>query len=335
MTLQEIHALVSQALQNAGASLLQANATATALVAAEAQGLASHGVSRVPMYVAHLRAGRVDGQAVPGIVRQTTSATLIDAANGFAFPACALAVQAAVSAARASGIALGAVTNSHHFGVAADHLEAVTQAGLVGIALGNSPAAMAAAGGSRAIFGTNPLAAAFPRQHTAPIVIDLSLSEVARGKLMVAAKKGEPIPLGWALDPAGQPTTDPQAGLAGSMLPFGSSSGGSKGAMLALMVELLVTSLTGARFGLEADSFFEDEGNQPRLGQVFIVIDPAALGGQAVYFERVEAVVSAMLADQGVRVPGDRRHDLAAQARRHGIELPAATLGPLLAMVKA
>lgn len=310
---------------------MQADCTATALVAADAQGLASHGVSRIPMYTGHLRTGRVNGQAVPRIVAQKPSAILVDAGEGFAFPACALAIREAIAAAKVTGIAIAAVTNSHHFGVAAYHLEAVAQAGLVGIAMGNSPAAMPAAGGKRAIFGTNPLAAAFPRANGEPVMIDMSLSEVARGKLMMAAKKGESIPLGWALDKDGQPTTDPKAGMEGSMLPFG-STGGSKGAMLALMIELMVVSLTGARFGLEVDTFFEDEGNVPHIGQAFIVIDPSALGGTAVYEERVEALIAAMLADDGVRIPGYRRNTLAAKARIEGVELPPATLNPLMAL---
>jgi (2R)-3-sulfolactate dehydrogenase (NADP+) len=326
MQIQEIQTLVSRALQNAGASDMQADSTARALLAAEAQGLASHGVSRVPMYAGHLRAGRVLGHAVPKVAAQKASAVLVDAGDGFAFPACELAIAQAIEKAKATGIAIAAVTNSHHFGVAAYHLEAVAKAGLVGIAMGNSPAAMPAAGGKRAIFGTNPIAAAFPRGTGEPIMIDLSLSEVARGKLMVAAKKGEAIPLGWALDKNGQPTTDPKAGLEGSMLPMG----GVKGAMLALMVELMVTSLTGARFGMEADSFFEEQGNQPKIGQAFIVIDPAALGGTAVYQERVEALLAAMLADEGVRVPGYRRNAIAAKAQSAGIDLPATTLDPLL-----
>ena len=193
---------------------------------------------------------------------------------------------------------------------------------MVGIACGNSPAAMPAAGGKKAIFGTNPIAAVFPRKNHPPLSVDLSLSEVARGKLMVAAEKGESIPLGWALDAEGQPTTDPKKGLAGSMLPMG----GTKGAMLALVVELLVTTLTGAHFGAEADSFFVNEGNQPKLGQAFIVIDPNALGGSAVYSERIEALLSAMLADEGVRLPGQRRADLIATAKTKGIEVPQSLL---------
>lgn len=239
-------ALINSVLQKAGASPAQSEPTARALVAAEASGLPSHGLSRVPMYVAHLKAGRVIGNAVPFIANQRASAVLIDAANGFAFPACRLAIAEAIERARATGIAIAAITNSHHSGMSSYHLDAVAAAGMVGIACSNSPAAMPAAGGKRPIFGTNPIAAIFPRSGAQPISIDLSLSEVARGKLMVAAKKGESIPLGWALDAEGQPTTDPKKGMEGSMLPMG----GVKGAMLALIVELLVTTLTGAHFGM-------------------------------------------------------------------------------------
>jgi (2R)-3-sulfolactate dehydrogenase (NADP+) len=200
---------------------------------------------------------------------------------------------------------------------------------MVGIACGNSPAAMPAAGGKRAIFGTNPIAAIFPRPGYAPVSVDLSLSEVARGKLMVAADRGEAIPLGWALDADGQPTTDPKKGMEGSMLPMG----GTKGAMLALVVELLVTTLTGAHFGAEADTFFVAQGNQPRLGQAFIAIDPGALAGSRVYAERIEALVAAMLVDEGVRLPGQRRFDAVAAARTSGFEVPQSMLDAIHALI--
>ncbi|MEJ8824565.1 Ldh family oxidoreductase [Variovorax humicola] len=327
-SLQELQALTQRALEKAGASAAQAAPTARALVAAEAQGLASHGLSRVPMYAGHMEAGRVVGNALPRIQAERAGAVLVDAGDGFAFAACELAVREAISRARTCGVAISAVTNSHHFGAAAYHLEAVAAAGLVGLAFGNSPAAMPAAGGKRALFGTNPIAAVFPREGARAVTVDLSLSEVARGKLMVAAKKGEAIPLGWALDADGNPTTDPAKGLEGSMLP----AGGSKGAMLALIVELLVTSLTGAQFGAEADSFFVKEGNQPKLGQAFIVIDPSSMAGSAIYFARVEALMESMLVDVGVRVPGYRRFDLEAKARSLGIDVPEATLAPIRAL---
>ena len=294
-----------------------AQSTAQALVAAESQGLPSHGLSRVAQYTAHLRNGRVNGVAVPKVIHAKSAACLVDADDGLAFPACALAVREAIARARACGTAFAGVTRSHHFGVAVEHLSPVSSAGMVGLAFGNSPAAMPAWGGKRALFGTNPIAAVFPRRKAPPLAIDLSLSEVARGKLMVAAKEGRSIPLGWAVDPEGRPTTDPKAGLEGSMLP----AGGVKGAMLALMVELLCCALTGASFGFEADSFFTDAGNRPRIGQAFMVIDPAALAGSDVFDERLETLVAAMCQDPEVRLPGQRRFDLAQKAHADGIEV--------------
>ena len=311
-----------------------AASTARALSAAEAQGLASHGMSRVPQYAGFLKNGRADGKAVAVVARAKGGAVLVDAMNGLAFPACDLAIGEALARAREHGVAFAGVTNSHHFGVAAYHLETVGASGFAGIAMGNSPAAMPVTGGKRALFGTNPIAAVFPRKHGAPLSIDLSLSEVARGKIMVAAQKGEAIPLGWALDQQGWPTTDAQAALAGMMLPFGSSGGGSKGAMLALMVELLVVALTGAQFGFEADSFFVAEGNQPKLGQAFIVIDPDALAGNDAYYERIETLIAAMLADDGVRLPGARRDALAAKAARDGVTIADALLAQLQALAQ-
>lgn len=316
----ELRTLAVRALRNAGAADAMAATTAAALVDAELQGLASHGLSRIPQYTTHLRNGRADGAALPSIAGGRGGAVLVDAHSGLAFPACALAVQEAIARAREFGVAFAGVCNSHHFGVAAWHLLPVAQAGMVGLAFGNSPAAMPAAGGKRPLFGTNPIAAIFPRSNGAPLTIDLSLSEVARGKLMVAAKEGKSIPLGWALDAAGQPTTDPKAGLEGSMLPMG----GTKGAMLALIVELLACALTGAAMGFEADSFFVDAGNRPRIGQAFLVIDPDALAGQAAYLERVETLITAMLADDGVRLPGYRRNALASRAASDGMDIPQA-----------
>ena len=319
--------LATEALARAGASATMAATTAQALVDADAQGLASHGVSRIAQYAAHLLNGRADGTAMPRIVHERGGAVLVDAGCGLAFPACAIAVDEAIRRARAHGVALAAVTNSHHFGVAAWHLRPVAEAVMVGIAMGNSPSAMPAAGGKHPVFGTNPIAAVFPRRDAPPLVIDLSLSEVARGKLMVAAREGRAIPEGWALDRDGKPTTDPKAGLDGSMLPMG----GAKGAMLALVVELLVTSLTGAAIGFEASSFFVDEGNRPRLGQAFLVVDPGALAGGATYFARVEALIAEILRDEGVRLPGARRDALAAKAERDGIEIPQAVADTLAA----
>jgi (2R)-3-sulfolactate dehydrogenase (NADP+) len=319
-TLTQLTDLGTRALARAGASPIMAAVTAKALTGAEAQGLASHGMSRIPQYAAHLRNGRVNGNATPVIANARGGAALVDAQCGLAFPACEFAVAEAIKRAREFGVSFVGVTNSHHFGVAADHLIPVAAAGMVGLAFGNSPSAMPAAGGKHPVFGTNPIAAAFPRKNGDPLMIDLSLSEAARGKVMIAAKEGRPIPLGWALDRDGQPTIDAKAALAGSML----AMGGTKGAMLALIVELLACALTGAALGFEADSFFVDEGNRPRIGQAFLVIDADALAGRSVYLERIEKLIAEMEKDAGVRLPGTRRHALAAKAAADGIELSPA-----------
>jgi (2R)-3-sulfolactate dehydrogenase (NADP+) len=319
-SISDVHALCTEAFTACKVTSAQAGPTIDALILAEAQGLASHGISRVPMYLAHVTHGRVNPNAVPVIQQQSASAALINADNGFAFPACNQAIKLAIQKASETGIAVGAVTNSHHFGVAGNHLRAIADAGLVGWAMGNSPAAMPAWGGKRAIFGTNPIAAIFPRTNADPILVDLSLSEVARGKIMVAAKNGTPIPQGWALDAKGNPTTDAKAALAGMMLPMG----GVKGAMLAMVVEIMVTALTGAQFGAEADSYFIDAGNQPRLGQLFLVINPDALAGRLAYESRLSALIDVVLQDPDVRLPGTRRFALAEEAMREGLELPDA-----------
>lgn len=323
LPLADARTLVAGALARAGAGAAMAESTARALVLAESQGLGSHGLSRVGQYATHLANGRVDGAAVPAVARRKGGAIVVDAGGGLAFPACELAVREAVSAAREHGVAYAGVVRSHHGGVIVDHLRPVAASGFVGLGFANSPAAMPAAGGRHPIFGTNPVAAVFPRRGADPLMVDLSLSEVARGKVMVAAKEGKPIPQGWALDAAGNPTTDAAAALQGSMLPIGAVSS-PKGAMLALVVELLVTAVIGANFGFEASSFFVDEGNRPAIGQAFIVIDPGALAGNDAYLDRLEVLVAEMLKDDGVRLPGARREALRRKAEAEGIEVPDA-----------
>jgi (2R)-3-sulfolactate dehydrogenase (NADP+) len=321
----ELERLMRSALARAGASPGMAQATARALATAEMDGIASHGASRVPQYCGHLANGRATGGAVPVIARDAKAACLVDARQGLAFEACGLAVREAIRRAREYGVSFVSVANSNHFGVAAYHLEPIAEAGLVGLAFGNSPAAMPAWGGKRALFGTNPVAAAFPRRAASPLVIDVSLSAVARGKIMVAAREGTPIPEGWAIDKDGKPTTDARAALDGSMLP----AGGVKGAMLALMVELLACALSGSAFGFESDSFFTQEGRPTRIGQGFLAIDPVALAGNDVFFERVETLIAAMTEEPGLRLPGERRRENRERAATEGVHVPAELLAKI------
>ena len=325
ITQQELEGVIVRALMRAGATRAMAAATAGALVAADMEGISSHGASRVPQYCGHLTNGRARGGAVPEVARSSKAACLVDAKQGLAYPACALAVREAIVRAKEFGVAFVAIANSNHFGMAAHHVEAIARVGQVGFAFSNSPAAMPAWGGKRALFGTNPIAATFPRRSEPPLVIDLSLSAVARGRIMTAAREGKPIPAGWALDHEGRSTTDARAALDGTMVP----AGGVKGAMLALTVELLVCALSGAAFGFESDSFFTREGRPTRIGQAFLAIDPGALAGEEVFHERVETLVAAMLEDPAVRLPGERRRRNRERAAAEGIAIASDLLAQI------
>jgi (2R)-3-sulfolactate dehydrogenase (NADP+) len=324
-SIEQLTELTARALKRAGASKAMAQATAQALVAAEAEGLGGHGLSRVALYCQHLRAGRADGKAKPKVIKRKGATALMDAGGGLAFLVCAMAVKEAVTRARRYGVSFVGVTNSHHMGAVAYHLAPVAQAGLVGLAFSTAPSAINAWGGKRAFYGTNPVAAVFPRRDAEPVVVDLSLTEVTRGKIMVYAKESKPIPLGWAVDKDGNPTTDAKAALTGSL----NAIGGVKGAALALMVEVLCVALTGAAFSFENDSYFEP-GNKPRIGHAILAIDPAALVGRDAYFSRLEVMIRQMLCDEGVRLPGARRQKLAADARTQGVVVGDAQMAELL-----
>lgn len=327
LTLDQLTDLVTRALKRAGATKAMAQCTAQALVAAEAEGLGGHGLSRVALYCQHLREGRANGKAKPKVIKRKGATALIDGGGGLAFPACVLAVKESITRAKKSGVSFVGVTNSHHMGAAAYHLAPVAEAGMIGIAMTNSPAAINAWGGKRAFFGTNPIAAIFPRKDAEPVVVDLSLTEVTRGKIMVYAKDGKPIPLGWAVDKDGNPTTDAKAALTGSL----NAIGGVKGAALALMVEVLCVALTGAAFSFENDSYFEP-GNKPRIGHAMLVIDANALAGAESYFSRLETMIAGMLQDEGVRLPGARRQKLTAAARVDGLQIGDTQVKELLAL---
>jgi (2R)-3-sulfolactate dehydrogenase (NADP+) len=310
--------LARTALEKAGAHSKMAEAAARHLVRAEEQGLPTHGMSRIPFYCGMLKNGRADGAAHPAMVADRAAVCLIDNRDGLPYVSVQWALDELIQRARRNGIAFAGIRNSAHVGVLGIHLLPVAEAGLVGFAFTNSPAAIPAWGGKKGLFGTNPVAAAFPRKGKDPLVIDLALTTVVRGKIMMAMKRGEKIPEGWALDRDGKPTTDPKEAIErGSLFPIG----GAKGAMLALMFELICASLTGAAIGPEADSFFSEQGNKPRIGQAFIAIDPAALAGMEKFSERVETVVAAMLADPEVRLPGARRF-ASERSSKNGIEVP-------------
>jgi (2R)-3-sulfolactate dehydrogenase (NADP+) len=314
----ELLRLARNALEKAGANEVMAEAAAQHLLRAEEHGLPTHGMSRVPIYCAFLRHGRADGAARPRMLSERAAVCLIDNRDGLPYEAAGWAIGEAIQRARRNGIGFAGITNSAHVGVLGIHLLPVAQAGMVGVAFTNSPAAIPPWGGKTPLFGTDPVAFAFPRASGDPLVIDLALTTVVRGKIMLAMQKGEKIPEGWALDRNGRPTTDPKEAIEhGSLFPIG----GAKGAMLALAFELVCAALTGSAIGPEADSFFVEKGNKPRIGHAFLAINPGALTGHERYFERVEAVITAMLADEGVRLPGARRFASEKKLRAGGIEI--------------
>jgi (2R)-3-sulfolactate dehydrogenase (NADP+) len=322
LTLAEGEALVVRTLTRCRTDPDNAAGVARALVGAEAEGQKGHGLSRLPTYAAQAKIGKVDGFAKPSLTWSRPAAAIVDAKNGFAYPAIDLAVAALPPAARANGIAAAAITRSHHCGVVGHPVEQLAQAGLMALMFANTPAAIAPWGGAKAVFGTNPIAFSCPLPDKPPIVVDLSLSKVARGNILAAKQKGEKIPAGWALDAAGKPTTDPAAALAGTMLPLGDA----KGTALALMVELLAAGLSHANFAAEASSFLDAKGPPPGTGQLLIAFDASAFGGTLDHFAALAASIEAQ---PGARLPGARRLMARAKAEREGVTVTDALLAEI------
>jgi len=328
LTPTECHKLVENILQRHNTSTANAAHVARALVAAEIINQRGHGLSRVPSYAAQSASGKVDGNATPVVVDRKPAALRIDAANGFAFPALDLAVSELKTLTQQTGIASASIFRSHHFGQAGYHVERLAREGLVAIVFGNSPQAIAPWGGKKGVFGTNPIAFAAPRADQDPLLIDLSLSKVARGKVMLAKQQGDAIPEGWALDEDGRPTTDPDAALNGTMLPMGDA----KGAALVLMVEILAAGLTGAHFGYEASSFFSADGPSPGVGQLILAFDPEFFSGGS-FANRLEALISEILEQDNVRIPGSARMALRDRAEREGLQVPEKLMNELNALL--
>ncbi len=306
--------LIRRALTASGLNADVAASVATALVAAEAEGQVGHGFSRLGDYVAQLRSGKINGNAKVTVRALQPASLRIDADHGFAFPALDVALDAGLPVASELGIAVMGITNSHHCGALSIQVDRIARAGLIGLMFANTPKAIAPWGSSVAIFGTNPIAFAVPRAGNNPLVIDLSLSKVARGKVMNAHKTGATIPEGWALDSDGNPTTEPSAALAGTMLPIGDA----KGTALALMVEVLSAVFTDSSLSSEATSFFEANGAPPSVGQTLVAIRPQNDGGTA-FAERLETLLTSITDLPGARLPGTRRLDALAIATADGL----------------
>ena len=317
LTLDEINQLAYRALTGSGANDLQAGPTARSIADAEAEGIRNVGLAYLPTYCEHLRVGKVNGLANPRVVQQVGSTVRVDADLGFAHPAFLRGLDALSPVAEGLGIAALAITHSYSAGVLGWFVDLIAQKGLVGLGFANASPSIAPWGGKVPLFGTNPMALAAPRLDARPVVIDLATSATARVNVMEAAASGTQIPSDWALDADGQPTTDAAAGLAGSIAPVG----GAKGYGLALMVELLAAGVTGSNWSFETSSLTDNEGGPPDIGQLFIAINPARLGGSK-WQPRLDGLTKEIESQGDTRLPGDRRHAARERAEQSGVEVP-------------
>ena len=314
VTAQELEQTITAALVANNTGEIQARSVAAALTLAEIDGKKGHGLSRVPSYAGQAQSGKVNGQVMPLASRPKPSVLAIDAQYGFAYPAFDLMMDELPEIARSQGLAMAGVKHSHHYGVAGHHVERATDAGMVALLFGNTPAAMAPWGGKTPIFGTNPIAFAAPMKDAPSMVIDLATSKVARGNIMAANQRGEDIPEGWALDADGNPTTSSADALKGTMVPLGDA----KGAALALMIEVFSAALTGAGFGNEASSFFDAEGTPPNVGQLMVMIDPNVMADN--FTDRLAAFAGHIINDGG-RIPGSTRMAKREAAAQNGLDV--------------
>lgn len=301
---------LTEAFEQAGVPAVDARLTAECLLDAELEGQASQGLIRFGPMLERLRKGEINPRPEMAVEGQG-AVRLLDAGNGLGQVAGARALDLAVELARDSGTGLVAVRASNHLGALDFHVRRAAGQGLIALAFSNTPPAMVPPGTATPYLGTNPIAAAFPTSGE-PIVVDMGTSQVARGSVVAAQRAGRPIPEGWAVDADGRPTTDPTAGLGGSMVPMG----GDKGFALALVVELLAAALSGAAIGPAVGDRW---GSPTNFGHAFWVIDPdAAAGGFAA---RAQGVVDD-LHQLGARVPGERRRAERERREREGVEVP-------------
>ena len=317
ISIHELTQLIKSAFISSKVSPSNAGIVANALVMAEIDGKTGHGISRVVSYASQSQVGKVDGFAKPVEKKLKPSVVSINACNGFAYPALDKLLHTLPKVAASQGIALGGVFKSHHFGVAGHIAEKAAEHGMISIVLGNTPSAIAPWNGNKALFGTNPLAFGSPTDDGNHFIIDLAVSEVARGKILNASLKNEKIPYGWATDKEGKQTDNPHEALKGTMLPFG----GAKGAAIALMIELLSSALIGANFAFEADSFLDANGNPPNVGQILIMIDPTSFVTKPSYLNRVGEMMRAINDQDNTYIPGSNRFFLREKAKKGGLSV--------------
>jgi len=302
VSVTEIEAQGRAALLAHGAGEMQATEVARAVARAEALGNVICGLYYLESYCTQLSSGRVNGTVLPEVSRPRPAAVLADAKLGFAQPAFAAALEEAVAAALENGVATLAVAHAHTCTSLGYFTEQIAAAGLIGIGFTNASPVVAPPGGNARVIGTNPIAMTVPGENGPALHFDFSTSAVALGKITMAKAAGEPIPLGWAVDENGVPTTDPEAALNGALV----SAGGYKGWGFGLMAELLAAGMTGSVNSLDVAGLKVAQGNPHDLGQFYILMDPGTY--HADFSARFARVAEAVAAQEGARIPGADRH---------------------------
>lgn len=328
---EQIRKLIAALATAVGVSSADAEIFVGALVDADLHGVATHGVSRLGIYLQRIQAGLIDPKAVLQAERTRGSILTLDAGNGLGQVQAVKALNRLMPLAKQNGIAAATIRNSQHFGALSFYCNLAAQKGYVLLAMTNCEPAMSPEGGYEALFGTNPIAASFPSGKGYNIKIDLATSIVARGNIIAARQRGEPIPSGWALDSNGDATTDPEKALLGTVL----TMAGHKGYALALMVELFSGVLSGAAIGPEVGSMYKNLDRKQDVGHFFCLIDIDAFMDIAEFIERIDATIDRIKASskrpgvEEILVPGERSSRAARQNALRGIAISEPVLSEL------
>lgn len=330
--------VVTRIFTAAGLTTDGAAATADHLVQAELRGVSSHGVSRTAVYVERVRSGLVDPRPTMRTEAETPVSARLDGGNGPGIVVASAAMETAIDKATTSGIGAVAVRRSNHCGMLAYYTSAAASRGLIGVATTSAPPTMAPWGAATPFFGTNPLSYAVPVAGDRPnIVFDMATSTVARGKIILAQKKGEPIPVGWALDAAGAPTEDAAAGVQGTMLPLG----GAKGSGLALLVDILSGVLSGANYGPHIPPLYDNPHTEQDVGHFFLAMNPDLFTEPGEFATRMAGVAEEVAAlgpakdHSRVYLPGEPEAIRAAENQERGLVLAPEVRAEIAATAQA
>ena len=304
LSLNEILDLAKKTLLANGCDEENASILADTIMRAERDGSVSHGLFRLPAYVAGLKSKKINGKARPELENVAPSIIKVLGNNAVAPMVLSLGLPAIIDLAKKNGVAVLAIKNSHHMAALWPETEAIAEAGLVGIACTSYKPAVAPAGATKPLYGTNPISFAWPRPGKTPVVYDMATASMAMGEVQIAKREGHKVPLGTGLTKDGKETTDPgEIADGGVILPFG----GYKGSSIAMMVELLAGALIGENFSFETAAKDNNDGGPPSGGEFIIAISPEKISGQG-WDKHADEFFSKMLAMEGVRLPGERRH---------------------------